>query len=61
MITPKDFRQTNLLLARLIHDPDTPERMREAAKKARRALFRYRDGATARPARRKASAQVCGE
>lgn len=49
MITPKDFRQTNQLLARLIHDPETPERMREAAKRARRALFRYRDGASSQP------------
>jgi uncharacterized protein (UPF0147 family) len=48
MITPKDFRQTNQLLARLIHDPDTPERMRDAAKKARRALFRYRDASSKR-------------
>lgn len=46
MITPKDFRQTNQLLARFIHDPDTSEAMRRAAMNARRALFRYRDGAT---------------
>jgi uncharacterized protein (UPF0147 family) len=48
MLTPKHFRQTNQLLARLIHDPDTPEAMRQAAKNARRSLFRYQYGAGTR-------------
>jgi hypothetical protein len=47
MITPKDFRLTNQLLSRLIHDPETPDAMRQAAKNARKALFRYRGGAPA--------------
>lgn len=49
MITPKEFRQMNQLLARLIYDPDTSDAMRQAAKRARQALFRYRDGANPQP------------
>jgi hypothetical protein len=40
-MTPKLFRQINEFLARLIYAPDTSEAMREAAKEARQALFRY--------------------
>ncbi len=40
-MTPELFKKINRLLARLIYAKDTPEPMREAAKDARRALFRF--------------------
>lgn len=40
----KLFKRINQFLAELIYAPDTSDAVKKAAKDARRALFRYRDG-----------------
>jgi hypothetical protein len=39
-MTAEEFKQLNEFLARLIYDPNTPDKMKEAAKDARRSLHR---------------------
>jgi hypothetical protein len=48
-MTPEEFKKINEFLARMIYASDTSESMREAAKDARRSLFRLVYGTKPQP------------